>query len=96
MTLTAASRPELIYDYYGFPAESYQVEYPAAGEPLLARTIAQQLEKNGIEATLHASRGFDHGILVLLCALWPPRRTPYLAPERYGVRLSFLISKKMI
>ena len=75
-TITAENRPELIYDYYGFPAESYQIKYPAAGESLLARTIAQQLEKNGIEATLHASRGFDHGMFVPLKIMYPDADIP--------------------
>ncbi len=30
-TLTDASDPSLIYDYYGFPAASYEIQYPAKG-----------------------------------------------------------------
>ena len=29
VTITSGNNPSLIYDYYGFPEESYQLEYPA-------------------------------------------------------------------
>ena len=35
--ITSGSHPELIYDYYGFPEESYSIQYPAPGDPQLAR-----------------------------------------------------------
>ena len=31
--VTDASSPALLYDYYGFPPESYQIKYPCNGEP---------------------------------------------------------------
>ena len=33
LTITAAEAPALIYDYYGFPEESYSITYPCRGEP---------------------------------------------------------------
>ena len=35
-TITQGAKPSLIYDYYGFPEQSYEILYPAPGEPLLA------------------------------------------------------------
>ena len=35
--VTGAQYPELIYDYYGFPAHTYELKYPAQGEPTLAK-----------------------------------------------------------
>ncbi|MBC7193989.1 class III extradiol ring-cleavage dioxygenase, partial [Marinobacter sp.] len=38
-TITAGATPPLIYDYYGFPEESYHIAYPCPGEPGLARQV---------------------------------------------------------
>jgi aromatic ring-opening dioxygenase catalytic subunit (LigB family) len=38
-TITSGEFPPLIYDYYGFPKESYEIQYPAPGKPELARRI---------------------------------------------------------
>ena len=35
-TVTASARPPLIYDYSGFPAHTYELEWPAPGAPELA------------------------------------------------------------
>ena len=32
-TLMGASKPSMLYDYYGFPREAYQITYPAPGAP---------------------------------------------------------------
>ena len=52
VTVTTHPTPELIYDYYGFPPESYAINYPCAGEPELAGKVAQV-----IEARLHEELG---------------------------------------
>jgi len=38
-TITAGACPQLIYDYYGFPPEAYDIGYPCQGEPALARRV---------------------------------------------------------
>ena len=75
-SLTSAGRPELIYDYYGFPAESYQLSYPAVGKPDLAHALARQLEHEGFEVDLAPARGFDHGLFVPLKLIYPEADIP--------------------
>src|SRR5690554_6108505 len=60
-TLTSGANPPLIYDYYGFPEESYSIEYPCPGEPVLADKVRAALEQAGIDSKLDGERGFDHG-----------------------------------
>jgi 4,5-DOPA dioxygenase extradiol len=75
-TLTALSQPPLIYDYYGFPPESYEIQYPCAGEPSLARDIYHTLGKAGIDARLDETRGLDHGVFVPLKIMYPDADIP--------------------
>ena len=75
-TITSGANPSLIYDYYGFPAESYRIQYPCPGEPLLADRIHHLLEGAGIAARLDDQRGFDHGLFVPLKIMYPEADIP--------------------
>ena len=75
-TITAGSHPALIYDYYGFPEESYEIQYPCPGEPDLAKQVQQVLGDKGINAKLDAQRGFDHGLFVPLKIMYPQADIP--------------------
>ncbi|MFT5320807.1 MAG: aromatic ring-opening dioxygenase catalytic subunit (LigB family) [Pseudohongiellaceae bacterium] len=77
-TLTAGAAPELIYDYGGFPPESYEIRYPASGHPLLAKEIAGRLEAQSIPVRLDLHRGFDHGMFVPLKLMYPEANIPCL------------------
>lgn len=75
-TITAGATPPLIYDYYGFPEESYHIAYPCPGEPGLARQVKDVLQGAGIEARLDVQRGFDHGLFVPLKLMYPAADIP--------------------
>lgn len=66
----------MIYDYYGFPKESYEIKYPAPGSPDLANKIFNLLGNAGIEAKLDYQRGFDHGLFVPLKMMYPKANIP--------------------
>ncbi len=74
--LTGAERPELIYDYHGFPKESYELKYPAPGSPELALRISDLLSKEKIVNRVTNDRGFDHGLFVPLKILYPEANIP--------------------
>jgi 4,5-DOPA dioxygenase extradiol len=75
-TITGGANPSLLYDYYGFPKESYEIQYPAPGEPALARRIHDLLTKEGMEAALDEQRGLDHGVFVPLKTMFPDADIP--------------------
>jgi 4,5-DOPA dioxygenase extradiol len=75
-TITAARHPELIYDYYGFPPESYEIQYPCDGEPSLANELFDLVEGAGIKARLDEKRGLDHGVFVPLAIMYPEANIP--------------------
>ena len=75
-TLTGAPRPALIYDYYGFPEETYRIGYPAPGDPHLAHRMSAMLRSAGLEGRVDTERGFDHGLFVPLRLMYPDARIP--------------------
>lgn len=75
-TLTSAAAPSLLYDYGGFPPESYEIRYPAPGSPGLAEQARQLLNANGFTAHLDGERGFDHGMFVPLKLMYPDADIP--------------------
>jgi len=75
-SVTSAAAPELIYDYYGFPPHTYQLKYPAPGEPSLADQITRALAGAGIASGKDAARGFDHGMFIPLMLIFPQADIP--------------------
>ena len=75
-TVTSGAHPALIYDYYGFPEESYHIQYPAPGKPELAHEVARILGEQKIETRLDDERGFDHGMFVPLKLMYPDASIP--------------------
>src|SRR5580704_13917370 len=57
--VTISTAPRTIHDFGGFPRELYQVQYPAPGDPDLARRVLQLLRP--LPVTLDESWGLDHG-----------------------------------
>lgn len=74
--VTSAAQPPLLYDYYGFPPHTYQLTWPAPGEPALAGRVAELLQTAGFEAAKDAQRGFDHGVFVPLKVSFPEAHIP--------------------
>ncbi len=77
-TLMTAARPPMLYDYYGFPAEAYTLQWPAPGAPELATRVRALVEGAGFTAREDAERGFDHGTFVPLALAWPDAKVPTL------------------
>src|SRR5271165_3887306 len=65
-TVGAAERPELIFDYTGFPEHTYRLTWPAPGNPKLAVRVAGLLNDAGLPAAANKTRGYDHGVFVPL------------------------------
>jgi aromatic ring-opening dioxygenase catalytic subunit (LigB family) len=75
-TVGSAERPELIYDYYGFPDHTYQLRFEAPGAPALATRVRELLASAGLPAAEDAGRGWDHGVFVPLKVALPDADIP--------------------
>lgn len=76
VSITHAAAPRMLYDYYGFPPESYEFTYPAPGNPALAKHIQQLLRDQNIDARLDNQRAYDHGTFVPLMLMYPAADIP--------------------
>jgi aromatic ring-opening dioxygenase catalytic subunit (LigB family) len=75
-TVMTAAAPPMLYDYYGFPPESYQITWPAPGQPQLAAQVRTLLAGAGFPTAANETRGFDHGTFVPLKVTFPEADVP--------------------
>ncbi|MDX2052881.1 MAG: class III extradiol ring-cleavage dioxygenase [Polyangiaceae bacterium] len=68
--------PPMLYDYYGFPPASYEIQWPAPGAPALAARVQALLGEAGMQSKADAARGFDHGTFVPLKLAYPEPNIP--------------------
>lgn len=62
-------RPGLLFDYSGFPSETYGYTLPNPGAPELAGRVIELLQRAGIPARGRSGRGHDHGVFVPMLGL---------------------------
>jgi aromatic ring-opening dioxygenase catalytic subunit (LigB family) len=76
LTVMTGAKPPLLFDYYGFPPETYRLTWPAPGDPRLAARTRELLSKAGFSSAEDAERGFDHGTFVPLKVTFPSADVP--------------------
>jgi hypothetical protein len=74
--LTANERPETIHDLGGFPPAQFEVQYPARGNPELARRVVTLVEDR--HARLADDWGLDHGTWSVLVHVRPGADVPVI------------------
>ena len=77
--ITSGSGLPLLYDYHGFPPETYEIHYDAPGHADIAIESARLLRDAGHQAELDTVRGFDHGVFVPLKVAFPDATIPVVA-----------------
>ena len=96
--VTAMDMPKTIHDFYGFPKKLFDVQYPAKGNPELAKETADLLAPVLVEED--HNWGLDHGAWSVLRHLYPDADIPviqlsidYTKPPQYHFDLAKKLSK---
>ena len=74
--ITAMDFPETIHDFGGFPKELFAVQYPAPGNPALAKETASLIHTAKVE--MSHDWGLDHGTWTIVRHMYPKADIPVL------------------
>lgn len=69
-----AKKPKTIHDFWGFPEELYNIQYPCPGAPEYAKETQALIKKTNVEPD--EEWGLDHGTWVVMMHLFPKADVP--------------------
>ena len=73
--VTSMAHPRVIHDFFGFPQELSNFEYPVSGSPELARQLADLVQPD-VVALEDSAWGIDHGTWSVLAHMYPHADVP--------------------
>lgn len=94
--VTISAAPRTIHDFGGFPRELYELQYPAPGDPELARRVQELLAP--LPVKLDAAWGLDHGTWSVLRHVYPDADVPVVQvsiDETQPAAFHFDLGKKL-
>lgn len=73
--VTSMAVPRVIHDFYGFPQELFDFNYPAPGSPDVARQVAAIAQPDVVHLD-DETWGIDHGTWSVLAKMYPDADVP--------------------
>ena len=98
LEVMTTAKPATIHDFYGFPETLYSLQYPASGNPSLAKKVIELLAAHKIYTSENSSQGYDHGAWVPLIHLFPKHHLPVLQislPINFNPQMTFDLGKAL-
>ena len=74
--INANPAPSTLHDFGGFPKALFEIQYPAAGHPAAAQSIAKQLAQMQVAVKVVDNQPFDHGVWTPLLHMYPNADVP--------------------
>ena len=74
--VTAMQTPQTIHDFGGFPSELYEIQYPAPGNPELAKEAIKAI--TGTQVQADEKWGLDHGTWSFIRRMYPKAEIPVI------------------
>jgi len=74
--VTCSEKPEMIYDFFGFPRELYEIKYPCPGSPDNARYVTENVKKTQVKCNY--DWGLDHASWAVLKHMFPDAGIPVI------------------
>ena len=74
LKIESSINPKTIHDFYGFPKDLYEIQYPAKGDEQLVKRLEERLKGNHVEKD--ENWGLDHGAWSVLVHLFPKADVP--------------------
>jgi 4,5-DOPA dioxygenase extradiol len=78
LSISYSENPSLIYDFYNFPRELYEMEYSVKNDLSFCDKVINLYQKNGIKISKD-TRGYDHGVWVPLKLMYPNANIPVVS-----------------
>ncbi len=94
--VTAVPKPETIHDFYGFPKELFAVQYPAPGNPEMAKEIKDEIKSTDVG--LDEQWGLDHGAWSVIKHMYPNADVPvvqFSIDRRKDLNYHFELAKEL-
>lgn len=94
--VTAVPKPKTIHDFYGFPKQLFAVQYPAPGNPQMAKEISDEIKST--EVGLDEKWGLDHGAWSVIKHMYPNADVPvvqFSLDRRKDLDFHFELAKEL-